>query len=44
MDAMKASSHSLLPRTARVLWLLLALVAAGLTTPVQALRLSLIHI
>ncbi|MFC3937411.1 flagellar basal body P-ring protein FlgI [Acidovorax sp. SD340] len=40
MDAMKASFHSLLPRTARVLWLLLALVAAGLATPAQALRIK----
>ena len=40
MDAMKASSHSPLTRTARTLWLLLALAAAGLATPAQALRIK----
>ena len=40
MDAMKASSHSPLTRTARALWLLLALAAAGLATPAQALRIK----
>ncbi|RQO81099.1 flagellar basal body P-ring protein FlgI [Acidovorax sp. FJL06] len=40
MDAMKALSHSRLPRPARALWLLLALVAVGLALPAQALRIK----
>ncbi|WP_370633683.1 flagellar basal body P-ring protein FlgI [Acidovorax sp. sic0104] len=40
MDAMKALSHSLLPRSARALWLLLAFVAAGVALPAHALRIK----
>ncbi len=37
---MKASSHSLLSRPVRALWLLLALVAAGVAVPAHALRIK----
>lgn len=40
MDAMKALSHSLLSRRVRALWLLLALVAAGVAVPAHALRIK----
>lgn len=40
MDAMKALSHSLLSRPVRALWLLLALVAAGVAAPAHALRIK----
>jgi len=40
MDAMKALSRPLLPHGARALWLLLALVAAGLALPAHALRIK----
>lgn len=40
MDAMKALSHSLLSRPVRALWLLLALVAAGVAVPAHALRIK----
>ena len=37
---MKALSQSLLPRSARLLWLLLALAAAGVAVPAHALRIK----
>ena len=37
---MKALSHSLISRSSRVLWLLLALVAAGVALPAHALRIK----
>ncbi|MFN7857824.1 MAG: flagellar basal body P-ring protein FlgI [Acidovorax sp.] len=40
MDAMKARSHSLLPRGARALWLLLALLVGGMAAPAHAVRIK----
>jgi flagellar P-ring protein precursor FlgI len=40
MDAMRALSHSLFPRTARTLWWLLAVLAASLAVPAHALRIK----
>ena len=37
---MKASSHSLVSRASRALWLLLAVAAAGVALPAQALRIK----